>query len=729
MASTSSLRPLGSKEQLVDVWNVVIKVNHGDNLRRFNAYMRQQFMIFEYDMKKLRAKISSLFKFSPDAVFELTYTDEDGDVVALDNDDELCDAVIYQRLNPLRINVQIKSYSTNGSYSGTSPVKNSDSNSDTGSDKAISACDRFSQLATGLNPTVESSRKSVPEPILRALANIFHEVIQTASTTPMFSELLSLLSKKQLTNVSQSSHESTGNPVGISGGTPDLVDSNTGDEPIVSNGRHNQLPTVLLPQTNFVSPIPENIQKSHEIGHSKQCLGCITYAPVILDQNISKEQKEVCDVCRDGKPMAAAKLPSLSTTTQVDYNFLGSFDKLNPNIASNVLHGNSRANMLPCDTTTGRPFDSVFSFKQQDGYTSHVDAIGNRTFASSTAFPCRSPMLHPYERSSSSLDSMPRPFHRGIICDGCGMHPIVGPRYMSTVFENYDLCTTCFRDMGNETEYMRIDWSDFQFPKAMKDQHKLQYGSQLPSTLASPNWMKAPIPKLDSCFIRDVTVWDGTVIGPCSRFTKIWKMRNNGTISWPFGTQLVRIPETGLPVDEELDIAVDFFSPSVPGQYMSYWQMLSPFGQKFGEEVWVIIQVDDHHQRASAFLSMSLPTKSSQQNNKVVMDVEPEPLDSNNLSVKMLKPVSSDMFNSTQQGSTSVLPAASQISNPYPLIDIPSFTNPPSDALAEEDMVEQTLLRELEEMGFKQIDLNKEILRQNQYDLEQSLEDLCGFIE
>ncbi|KAI0516152.1 hypothetical protein KFK09_008824 [Dendrobium nobile] len=727
MASTSSFRPMGSKEQLVDMWNVVIKVNHGDNLRRFNAHMRQQYMLFEYDMTKLRAKISSLFKFSPDAVLELTYTDEDGDVVALENDDELCDAVLYQSLNPLRINVQIKSYSTNGSYSGKSPVKNSDSNSDTGSDKAISACDRFSQLATGLNPTVESSPKSDPEPILRALANIFHEVIQTASTTPMFSELLSLLSKKQLTNVSQSSHKSAGNPVDISCGTPGLVYSNTGNEPTVSNHK---------PQTNFVSPIPENIQKTDEIDHSKQCLRCITYAPVIFDQNTSKEQKEVCDVFRDGKPMAAAaKLPSLSTT-MVDYNFMESFDKLNPNIAPNVLHENSRANMLPCDTTTGRPFDSIFSFKQQDGSTSHVDAIGNRTFASSTAFPCHSPMLHPCERSSSSLDSMPRPFHRGIICDGCGMHPIVGPRYKSTVFENYDLCTTCFRDMGSETEYMRIDWSDFQFPKAVKDQHKL-CGSQLPSTVASPNWMKAPIPKLDSCFIRDVTVWDGTVIGPCSRFTKIWKMRNNGTISWPFGTQLVRlrgdylggqdsailkIPETGLPVDEELDIAVNFFSPSVPGRYMSYWQMVSPFGQKFGQEVWVIIQVDDHHQRASAFLNMNLPTKSMQQNNKVIVDVgEPEPLDSNNLSVKMFKPV---------------LPAASQISNPY--IDISKSLSPasyhplidtPSDALAKEDMVEQTLLRELEEMGFKQIDLNKEILRQNQYDLEQSLEDLCAFIE
>ena len=39
------------------------------------------------------------------------------------------------------------------------------------------------------------------------------------------------------------------------------------------------------------------------------------------------------------------------------------------------------------------------------------------------------------------------------------------------------------------------------------------------------------------------------------------------------------------------------------------------------------------------------------------------------------------------------------------------------------------MLKELEEMGFKQIDLNKEVLRLNKYDLEQSVDDLCGYSE
>ena len=32
-------------------------------------------------------------------------------------------------------------------------------------------------------------------------------------------------------------------------------------------------------------------------------------------------------------------------------------------------------------------------------------------------------------------------------------------------------------------------------------------------------------------------------------------------------------------------------------------------------------------------------------------------------------------------------------------------------------------------MGFRQADLNKEVLRQNEYDLQKSIDDLCGFHE
>lgn len=53
--------------------------------------------------------------------------------------------------------------------------------------------------------------------------------------------------------------------------------------------------------------------------------------------------------------------------------------------------------------------------------------------------------------------------------------------------------------------------------------------------------VKPSRPKLDSRFIQDVNILDGTIIAPLTRFTKIWRMRNNGNFVWPQGTQLVWI--------------------------------------------------------------------------------------------------------------------------------------------------------------------------------------------
>lgn len=89
-------------------------------------------------------------------------------------------------------------------------------------------------------------------------------------------------------------------------------------------------------------------------------------------------------------------------------------------------------------------------------------------------------------------------------------------------------------------------------------------------------------------------------------------------------------------------------------------------------------------------------------------------------------------------------------SGSYPIIDLsevePALAHPtplvPSAAstiavnaqasaqgVLEMSEVEEKLLKELEDMGFKQVDLNKEVLRTNKYDLEQSVDDLCGVCE
>lgn len=54
---------------------------------------------------------------------------------------------------------------------------------------------------------------------------------------------------------------------------------------------------------------------------------------------------------------------------------------------------------------------------------------------------------------------------------------------------------------------------------------------------------------------------------------------------------VMQIPLNGFPVDQEMDVAVDFVAPARPGRYISYWRLASPSGQKFGQRVWVHIQV------------------------------------------------------------------------------------------------------------------------------------------
>ncbi|KAJ0531964.1 hypothetical protein HanRHA438_Chr09g0374201 [Helianthus annuus] len=45
------------------------------------------------------------------------------------------------------------------------------------------------------------------------------------------------------------------------------------------------------------------------------------------------------------------------------------------------------------------------------------------------------------------------------------------------------------------------------------------------------------------------------------------------------------------------------------------------------------------------------------------------------------------------------------------------------------DDKEHALVKELEAMRFKNLDLNKEILRMNNYNLDKSIDDLCGILE
>ena len=107
---------------------------------------------------------------------------------------------------------------------------------------------------------------------------------------------------------------------------------------------------------------------------------------------------------------------------------------------------------------------------------------------------------------------------------------------------------------------------------------------------------------MNSSYVADVTIPDGTQVGSGQPFQKIWRMRNSGTCPWLAGTQLIfqegtqmssigSVPVAALTPGQEVDVIVDMIAPQSGGAYGGIWQMRSPLGQWFGDRITVVINV------------------------------------------------------------------------------------------------------------------------------------------
>jgi len=103
-------------------------------------------------------------------------------------------------------------------------------------------------------------------------------------------------------------------------------------------------------------------------------------------------------------------------------------------------------------------------------------------------------------------------------------------------------------------------------------------------------------------FVEDVTVPDDSLYNAGVKFTKIWRLRNDGECTWPAGTRWVFIGGDLLgaqsPVEVELaeperiiDVSVDMVAPASPGTYKSYWRLQGPDDEYFGDQAYVRITV------------------------------------------------------------------------------------------------------------------------------------------
>lgn len=118
---------------------------------------------------------------------------------------------------------------------------------------------------------------------------------------------------------------------------------------------------------------------------------------------------------------------------------------------------------------------------------------------------------------------------------------------------DYDLCRVCFDQMGDVNEYVRMD-------RPAVYRHHLPHFRGVRDMMVPHGHrgsrVKHGAVKLDSRFIQDVNIFDGTVMAPLVPFTKIWRMRNNGTVAWPNKTQLVWIGGDKLTNTHSMEVQV-----------------------------------------------------------------------------------------------------------------------------------------------------------------------------
>jgi len=734
---------------------VVIKVKYGKILRRFNAQIVDG--EFDLSMDGLKVKILSLFTIDPDSDLKLTYIDEDGDVVTLVDADDLRD-VVKQGLNPLRITAKLNPGTNARQFNHVS-----------GSSTPLRS-PRVQEPLQNLNAGVSEVLKTIPEPLRDAMMKLTTDLAsKTSASAPFITELVDHFSKVGLSCLGQLSESQVSTQPSTNSDVPEYKE----DQSLKSNERWAK-PQPELSNENKVKFV--NVTGgSMETSSSK-----ISNVPSPEDsRNISIDKKEKVKKISE----CVEKLGGKAYAVNINRRKKGVCKPSEHHVGFKTVHG--------CG---GSPSSSWNSPGTYSGPNPSYDCPFSGLPMGSTSAALSYSHGDLRKRSSSQNDGNKNIFHRGVRCDGCGVHPITGPRFNSKVKVDYDLCSICFSEMGNESDYIRMDRP--MVPRHLISLKGLYDSNQVPM----PPQVLYGGPKLDSRFIQDVNVIDGTTMAPLTPFTKIWRMRNNGVVEWPARTQLVwiggdklsdqysievKIPAAGLQIGQELDVSVDLIAPELPGRYISYWRMASPSGQKFGQRVWVLIQVHASVMPRESIrgLNLNLPPPVGPEIINVnaeptVEDSHPE-TDNSKKTVELVEPVvynfqpnkehemkfpinDSLLVGTGAPNSVSpftppfvqyhrltpppppVQDSAPGASGPVPLsavyslepamnivepsAPVPVTTQQSRVELKRKD-VEEKLLRELEDMGFKQVDLNKRILRMNEYDLGQAVDELCGVAE
>eukprot|EP00252_Welwitschia_mirabilis_P012674 TRINITY_DN27_c0_g1_i1.p1 TRINITY_DN27_c0_g1~~TRINITY_DN27_c0_g1_i1.p1 ORF type:complete len:836 (-),score=120.23 TRINITY_DN27_c0_g1_i1:178-2451(-) len=696
-------------------------------------------------MADLKTKISQLFQLSPSTQFVITYVDEDHDIVTMEDDNDLIDA-LNQGLNPLRLDVSLKYQSCTSK--DKRPLEEP-SNSFTPSEgwEQFQGCDQ---------PNLS------PENISKVLQDILGKAVlkqlKNSGSLSAYPDVMELLAYIARTVGSTSTDKGPGEEASNLRGCSDGREQNRESDPRQnqeSDLRHQFLRDMLkvLPdataksfgkyveQSPFLSKVPEARTLSEFFAK---------FANAYARQHETQQSDDV-GVSSEAKTQAPSNgVPAEQGPKNVSI----------------------RSEEMPNTSTSGERSanKNMGDENKKKGPSEAEDKISLKNMGNENK----------NKGCSKTEDKIPLDYRRpgvhiGVTCDSCGMIPIVGSRYKSLSKENHDLCQTCFSGLGNDSEYVRLDTALYRRPRSFKGGQRGRFpfpGSPFHAPFAPvghppfapvghPPFAPVGHPpfdgrpssrasgKFDSRFVQDVTIFDGTQLAPGTPFVKIWRLRNNGTLPWPYQTKLVRVGgddlgatdavtlqvgEKGYPLEGELDVAVDFVAPMQPGRYVSYWRLMAPSGQKFGQRVWVLIQVLP--QGEEPFTIERLPRKGNEyaiNMNPIEVVAETSSVSRGEMDYDDYSPTLhveqldfTDQFNSDGTSGN----AGTNVDCDH--VDHANVSASPLPAEIETDIdgnitVEEcNLLRDLEEMGFTDKARNLELLRTNDYDIMKTLEDLCA---
>lgn len=128
-----------------------------------------------------------------------------------------------------------------------------------------------------------------------------------------------------------------------------------------------------------------------------------------------------------------------------------------------------------------------------------------------------------------------------------------------------------------------------------------------PTAIVNVTVSSAPVTGDDASLITDVPIIDANNVPPGSLFSKIWQLKNTGSVAWDGQVELAyqsghafakltAIAVTGVPQTQTTQVKLSLVAPTTPGNYTAIWQMRRKLadGQRawFGPTLNVSIQVN-----------------------------------------------------------------------------------------------------------------------------------------